>query len=692
MKKLSENEEERYSARVAVIIGVILSLSMGFLDIAISMLPQPSGFSSFSFILPPLVATISISFFIYMILWLLVIPQLMRFLKMDPNALAISLAVFLGTMFTLTSLSGLIHFPLDPHEFFELFIMFSICLLTSIATYFASKAFAHMSNYRKTVVIFSLALPFVLAQTMMFVWLHRYQIGSFFSKPSFLVNIGYILTVLFTLALFYLIGQILMLMRLLIAFMILIFLSPFVMLIAMQAPKYPLKEFKNKDHKIKHVILITVDTLRADALSCYGYQSESTLHIDQLARDGILFNRAISSAPWTLPAVASIMTGLSPSVHMTVEHQSKLSDILPTLAEYMRDAGYFTSGIGSNLLLTPNYKISQGFLEYNFFPKPSFGSSIGAKLLQRVFPRKFRLRVSTRDLTNLACKWLKENYEKDFFLWLHYFDPHYPYMPPTDFLPESEPLPRIGTGFSKKEEVISGHFVPSLVERDWIKELYGGEVRYVDKSIGRLLALLKRLNLYDESLIILTSDHGEEFWEHGSITHGHTLYHELLWVPLIIKPPESASKGEIITKVVSTTYIMPTILDLCRIKYETDYLSVGSLSSLWRPNPDTFDAQPIFSTAVSLYEDRESIIFDGLKYIRSLLTNREELYDLACDPKEQISIAFSSPETIQRAKNILRELNGTAKKLREHYGIMGGEEIKFDKEIIEKLKSLGYIR
>jgi len=385
------------------------------------------------------------------------------------------------------------------------------------------------------------------------------------------------------------------------------------------------------------------------------------------------------------------MTGLSPSVHMTIRRGSKLQDRLLTLAEYMLDAGYFTAAIGSNPGLSSWRNISQGFIEYNFFPKPLISSSFGARILGRLLPKQFRSEASTHDLTELACSWLKENHNKDFFLWLHYFDPHLPYAPPPDFIKKSAPPPAIGTSFSKMKDVRGGYFVPSLAEREWIRELYRSEVRYVDKSFGTLLDTLKRLELYDESLIIFTSDHGEEFWEHGGFEHGHTLYNEVLWVPLMIKLPLSASRGEI-DKLVTTESIMPTILDICRIDYDSNYLSARSLSTLWEMNPNVFEEKPIVSTGVIYYEDRESVLFEGLKYIRSLLTNHEELYDLARDHKEQTCNLSSFTDKVQRARSILREHSERAKRLREHFGIINTEEVRLDNETIRKLKSLGYIQ
>ncbi|HEX3036602.1 MAG TPA: sulfatase, partial [Thermodesulfobacteriota bacterium] len=476
--------------------------------------------------------------------------------------------------------------------------------------------------------------------------------------------------------------------------MALVVLSPFVIWAVSRGYGVLSGAFKETDRQVRHVILLTVDTLRVDVLSCYdNQQSVPTPHIDQLAKDGVLFTKAISAAPWTLPSFSSIMTGLSPSVHMTTKSSSRLPDNLKTLAEYMRDSGYYTAAIGYNWFLRPDHNVSQGFLGYNFFPKSSLGKSFGVRLIKWSFPDKFRSEASTRDLTRLAINWLQSNYKKDFFLWIHYFDPHEPYVPPPRFLPKRKPPPGMGKEFDMKtKELRDGSYTPPLDERVWIKKLYEGEVRYVDENIGKLFSTLKSLNLYDESLIIFTSDHGEEFWDHGGYEHGHTLYNELIQVPLIVKLPMSAKKGEVST-FVSTQSIMPTILNLTGIGYDGDYLSGNSLSPLWGSNPDGFNRKPLISTGLLYFEDRESVIFDGLKYIRFLKTNREELYDLVRDPKEKTSIVNSSPESVERARGILREQKKIARELGEHYPRADIEEkVKFDKEAKQKLKAVGYLQ
>lgn len=699
---LNKNEKNWHLFRSVVAIGLILSLSMGFLDIVLSISSRPSEFSSsFLFVLSPLIATVVFFFIIYVCLWFLISSLLARFFRIELFPLATSLAVFLGLIFTLSSmndLSDIFLFStknnelfLSPNKLFKLSMLFSISFLISMATYYVARIITLEPNYRNTCAAITVGIPLVLAEMAIFVWLQKYKIGHFLSLPSLLASGGFVLVALFTILLFYQVAGKIGILRLLAIFTMVLILSPFLSLIGMNKSQVSSEILGNTNRKIKHVILIIVDTLRPDFLSCYGWQRISTPNIDKLAKDGVLFSKAISSAPWTLPSVASIMTGLSPSVHMATKMDSKLSDSLMTLAEYMRDAAYHTAAIGSNVFLKRNHNVSQGFLHYDFFPKARISNSFGSGLLHRLFPNAFKSDASTHDLTELACNWLEENYKRDFFLWIHYFDPHLPYTPPPDFVPKSEPPRRIGKSFSKLIEVRGGYLVPSLPEREWIKGLYSSEIRYVDENIGTLINTLKRLNSYDESLIIFTSDHGEEFWEHGGFEHGHTLFNEVIWVPLIIKLPLSAVRGEI-DKVVSTGSITPTVLDLCKIDYEREYLSVESLLPLWRDNPHKFDEKPIFTRGLSYFEDRESVIFNGLKYVHFLISNHEELYDLYHDPKEQVCIATSSQDKVQIGRNILREYDKTVKKLREHYGISETKRMKFNKETIERLKSLGYMQ
>ena len=156
-------------------------------------------------------------------------------------------------------------------------------------------------------------------------------------------------------------------------------------------------------------------------------------------------------------------------------------------------------------------------------------------------------------------------------------------------------------------------------------------------------------DLYRDSLIVFTSDHGEEFWEHGKSGHGHTLYDEVMHVPLILKLPQSIPARTIDTLVVNSR-LMPTILDLYEIPYSGENLSYRSLRPLWERRGNDSSAEPVYSTGLHYYEDRESIVFDRMKYVRHSLTRREELYDLIQDPQKQFSIVRSNPEKVEQAK------------------------------------------
>nr|NIR86401.1 sulfatase [Candidatus Bathyarchaeota archaeon] len=440
------------------------------------------------------------------------------------------------------------------------------------------------------------------------------------------------------------------------------------------------------------VILITVDTLRADALSSYNNKAVPTPHMDALAQDGILFEKAYSAAPWTVPSVASLMTGLPPQVHMMTRAENKLPDNLPTLAEHMRSAGYHTGAIVSNPYLRPQIDIYRGFLEFANFPPPSIGQSIAAKFLKRLFPQRFRFEgPRTRELTDLAIDWIEEHSENDFFLWLHYFDPHTPYTPPRDFLPPKLPPVAKSTTFYRSNDIFVGRYVPSLEQRAWIRDLYDAEVRYVDKSVGRFLAALKRNNIYDDALIVLTSDHGEEFFEHGRHGHAYSLYNEVLSVPLLIKLPNWASHRRVAMPV-SNSRIMPTLLQLCQLDYDQNSVLGSSLVPL-RNSDGGRQALPIFSTAVGDYEDRISLILDDIKYIRFLISkNREELYDLTQDPTEQVNLAPFRSHTVTRARELLDKHNDTIKTLRKFHGVTrpGSEEL--DAETKKRLEAVGYVQ
>lgn len=689
-RKEQRNEGRGNTAHIAITLALSLSLSMGFVDIIRSLLPGPSGLSSFPMILAPLAASVGVFLLVCLALWSLVATHVERLFKLVPIQFAFSLGAFLGVVFMIET-SGIEWRPardqlfqpsLSPIEFFKILIVVAFASLLSLGAYFAAGALVHMSSCRNAARTFSLAMPLGLAETLALVWLYKYKLGSRFLAPSLLVTVGYVFLVLFTAALIYGVSRKVRPVKPLAAFAGLVMLSPMAVVFTAKIPMTSLERFVGTDHRIKHVILITVDTLRADALSCYGQQRISTPHMDRLAENGILFQEAISTAPWTLPSLASIMTGHPPQVHVTIKPGSRLPDTLRTLAEHMRDAGYLTAALGSNPWLEPS-NMSRGFLGHSFYPK-RIGYSYGSRLLETLFSNRVGT-ISTASLTQSVITWVESNYERDFFLWIHYLDPHGPYQPPANYLPAQETPSAVGTS--------------APIVRASARALYDAEVRYVDDSIGMFFEALEDLSLYDESLIILTSDHGEEFGEHGGSSHGSTLYHEVVRVPLLIKLPFASSRRKV-TNAVSTQRIMPTILDLCGVSLEGDYLPARSLGPLWDSDSDSSEEEPIVSTGViyrgnpwsEVYDERVSVVFDGLEYILSLATNEEELYDLTRDPTEKISLVGSLPDEVEKARNALAEHSKMARSLREHHGITTGQQVELDEETIRRLNALGYIQ
>jgi len=450
--------------------------------------------------------------------------------------------------------------------------------------------------------------------------------------------------------------------------------------------------------RVPHVILLSIDTLRADALACSGAPEVRAPHLDVLARDSLCFSHASSSAAWTLPAMASLMTGVSPQVHGAVHLRSRVPDGLPTLAEVLRHAGYRTAAFVSSTVLGPAANLTQGFDEYHAWPGPWLGHSLGATLLTARVPRFRPDEAPPQQLAGAATDWLRAHRDEPFFLWIHTFDPHAPYGPPRRYLQGRTPPP--GERFAgfrfegwDEEEIRAGTWVPTAAERDWVRQLYFAEVRWVDDAVGRLLAELKRQGLYDSALILVASDHGEELWEHGSYGHGHSLYDEVLHVPLLVKLPVARAKGQIgrigpigpITVPVSTASVFSTVLDACAVPLPHGHPAAGSLLAVRAP-------APLLSLGLNRYEDRRAVRFGRFKYIRWSLSGKEELYDLERDPGETVDLSGVSPGELAEARRRLAEFAAEGEQERRLLRLSGGEAADLDRHTLERLRSLGYAR
>ena len=286
-------------------------------------------------------------------------------------------------------------------------------------------------------------------------------------------------------------------------------------------------------------------------------------------------------------------------------------------------------------------------------------------------------------------RWLARNADRDFFLWVHYFDPHTPYEPPHDYVAGTPP-PGMGYDFSPPPQVMSGLIARSDADKAWIRALYEGEVRGIDDNVGRVLDELRALKLYDEAVIAFTSDHGEELWEHGAHGHGHALYNEHLHVPLILKKSHGKG-GARVAAWVSNERVNATLLESADVEFDASEMSGTSLLPLLAPNASAIDSPPVISATSIIVDDLQSVIFSDHKFIRSLTTGREQLYSLRADADEHDSKIALLPEVASAARKLLEEHKAIASRMRERYGIRAGEMAKVDEATLNRLRGLGYI-
>ncbi|MFC2029896.1 sulfatase [Chloroflexota bacterium] len=437
-----------------------------------------------------------------------------------------------------------------------------------------------------------------------------------------------------------------------------------------------------------NIILIGVDTLRADRLSSYGYVGSRTPNIDALAGDGVRYAEMTAQASWTKPSFASIFTSLYPSSHTATGKPHSLPQAVTTLAEALAARGYHTGGLADNPSISAAFGFDQGFADYVYLePAYLFRGNEAAsqtalyQVLRRVWAKFTGGRVYSQYfyqdaavVNQHALEWLAANKGTRFFLFLHYMDPHDPYFE----------HPYNGVGYARANDQNPDPAMASL-----FSDLYDGEVRYLDEQLGRLWAWLQAEGLYDGSLIILTADHGEEFQEHGGWWHGQTLYQEQIAVPLIIKyphglmHPDGTAGAAVVDELARSVDIAPTILDA--VGQPVPDSMVGR--SLWTPSE-----APAFAFAEEDHEGNvlQSLRSDTLKLILANADNprglpSESLFDLVADPSEQQDLLPADMAQAAALKDALR-LQLTAALERA----VAGETGTLDVGLQEKLRDLGY--
>ncbi|MFC1738972.1 sulfatase-like hydrolase/transferase [Planctomycetota bacterium] len=401
-----------------------------------------------------------------------------------------------------------------------------------------------------------------------------------------------------------------------------------------------LREFSWPSGKgIRSVILISIDTCRADYLGCYGYPSKITPNIDKFADQTILFSNAISPIPMTLPAHCSMLTGTIPpyhGVHDNFDYHLDESNL--TLAEMLKADGFTTGAIISASVLDSRFGLDQGFDTYNDkFEEAHKALDINER--------------KAGEATRVALQWLEQNKDEKFFLFLHYFDPHFPYEPPEPFASQ------------------------------FADNLYAGEIAYTDACIGQVIERLKKLGLYDSSLIIITGDHGEMLGEHGEAAHMYFIYQSAVKVPLILKMP-NLDKPQRIENPVGLIDIVPTICSVLGISVGSDVQGENLLGKIGQGRDRYIYCESLYATK---YEANSllGVVTDKFKYIQ---TTRPELYDLTADPGEMNNLAAKQPHRARILKDRL--------KLILEQSVRKGEtdtRMELDEQAIKRLESLGYV-
>lgn len=439
------------------------------------------------------------------------------------------------------------------------------------------------------------------------------------------------------------------------------------------------------------ILLITIDTLRADALT-----PQIAPRLTQLASQSIVFSQARSSGPWTAPGFSSMMSGTSPWVHGAMWLGTTAPTQLPFLAERLQAAGYPTAAIGSNFILSSRGargRFDRGFDEFRMYPLAQSPVTRSLERLRKARPQLLGLDADTGDLAEQAIAWLERRGDEPFFLWLHFYDPHAPYAPPPELSPPGDAHPEIGPAAQQEtlDAIRNGERPLSPKGAEWLRALYEAEARYVDDRVGRVLEQLKASGRFDESLILVASDHGEEFFEHGGLVHGWTLYEEQLRVPFLIKPP-GRSEGLRIDQPVGTIDLPSTALELAGVGFDAADMQGRSLACLWADAPCELSARPHFATGLIGERQRQAVVFEGWKLIEAPEWGRARLYDLEADPGEWTDLSRSRPEVVERGRDLLRQHALESAELRRRLGLETAGSSGYDDASRDRLRSLGYIQ
>lgn len=444
--------------------------------------------------------------------------------------------------------------------------------------------------------------------------------------------------------------------------------------------------------KRPYVLLIGIETLRADHVGCIGYSRNTTPTLDAIAKEGVVFSKAMATASWTMPAVMSVLTSLYPEVHGTTNYDRKLPEDVITLAEVLRENGYKTVAFVSNPTLDGRHGFCRGFDLYDDFSVWLDFVGLGKHVVgPNAAPNPDVHQTLTNEpLTRVALRWIERHHQEPFFMFVFYFDPHYDYIPPPPFDTMFDPnYDGSVDGRGIVEEPRRSNRPPQR-DLDHIIALYDGEIRYTDTCISKLLDAFDKFGILDESFVIIFGDHGDEFYEHGRTGHAHTLYNELIHIPLILRWPSNILKGKRIGALASQVDIMPTILDYLGIQHQRAIQGTSLRDLIEGRVCGVHDF--VFAGGRA---HRCAVIGNQNKMILNPGAGGREFYDLVNDPREQNSVhqALSSSALVASFECHLEQWSSENEKLAAQFPRGSDfDRIQLDERRLKQLKALGYVQ
>jgi arylsulfatase A-like enzyme len=416
----------------------------------------------------------------------------------------------------------------------------------------------------------------------------------------------------------------------------------------------------------RNLVLISIDTLRADVLGCYGFPRPTSPTLDALAARGVLFETALATAPWTLPSHASLLTGRYPSRNGVRRAGAKLPADVPTWAAWLQERGFATLGIVNSRWLETRSGLDRGFGHHHWVEenvRRREPSSIG----------------------EIASAWLSLGPPEPFFLFLHLYDLHSDYRSLSRYerMFETSAEGRMDGSTRQLRAVREGQLRPQKGDRARLLELYAASVRQVDDVLARLVRTLEDQGLMERTFLVLTSDHGEEFLEHGSVLHGRTQFDEVLRVPLILVGP-GLPPGVRVREPVSLVDVMPTALALLGQPAPAGVDGVD-LGPLWAGDGASLGERFLFGEADWRNEADEvlrSVRRGPFKLIHDRRNGARRLYDLVRDPREQVNVVAEHPEIGDELWAALEEFASGAR--------ASDGDTWLSTEDVERLQALGY--